>query len=97
MALELRMPQCDPSGSPGRVVEWRAGEGETLVAGQPVVWIECRKTVLELETFVAGVLLAVLVPAGAEARPHTILGIVGEPGEDLGALLAEAAAERGAG
>jgi len=95
MALELRMPQFDPDGRPAVVLDWLAAEGDPIAIGQEVVRVEGDKTVLALESFAAGQLLKIVVPAGLLVGPHTILGIVGSPDEDLGRLLAEAAATPG--
>ena len=88
------MPQFDPDGHPGLVVEWLAAEGEAIEVGQEVVRVEGDKTVLALESFAAGVLRAVVVPAGHRAWPHTILGIVAAPDETIEPLLAEAVTAR---
>ncbi len=88
------MPQFDPEGRPAVVLEWLAAEGDPIEVGQEVVRVEGDKTVLALESFVAGRLLQILVPAGLLVGPHTILGIVGAPGDDLQRLLDEAAAGR---
>ncbi len=96
MALEILMPQFDPEGTPARVAAWLAQVGEAVAAGQSLVRVEHDKAVFEMPAQVAGRLLAVVVTPGQMAPPHTILGVLGQPGEDIGPLLARAERERAA-
>jgi len=70
------MPQFDPEGRPAVVLEWLAAEGDPIEVGQEVVRVEGDKTVLALESFVAGRLLQILVPAGCWSDAP-ILGLSG--------------------
>ena len=94
MALEVLMPQFEPDGQPGRVVEWLVSVGDPVRVGQGLVVVEGDKSLLELESYSAGVLLAQFVDAGQAARPHTVLGVVGEPGEAIDSWLERARIER---
>lgn len=88
------MPQFDAERTPGVVIDWPAAVGDRLEAGQVVCRVECEKTLLELETFEAGILLATYVDAGQAARPHTLLAVIGQVGAELAEYEARAKAER---
>jgi pyruvate dehydrogenase E2 component (dihydrolipoamide acetyltransferase) len=47
---------------------------------------------MEMEAMGAGVLRTVLVPAGGKAPVGALIGVIADPGEDISAMLAEAAA-----
>jgi pyruvate/2-oxoglutarate dehydrogenase complex dihydrolipoamide acyltransferase (E2) component len=58
------------------VLEWLAGDGATVAAGQPIVLLETEKTQTELEAPTDGV-LRIAVPAGEDTLPiDTVLGYV---------------------
>jgi len=58
------------------VLEWLKEDGETVVAGEPVVLLETEKTQTELEAPADGV-LRIAVPAGPEVIGiETVLGEV---------------------
>lgn len=94
MAHEILMPQFDARGTPGVVLQWLCAVGDDVCEGQPLVMVESRKAVFELEAYAAGTLRATVVKPGELARPHTLLGVLGSPDEPLDGLLARAAAER---
>ncbi|MBI2301782.1 MAG: hypothetical protein HYU66_23000 [Armatimonadetes bacterium] len=96
MALPILMPRFDPDETPGTVLAWHVAVGDEVAEGDPVADVECEKTVLELEAYAPGRVLAIVVAAGEAAYPHTILGILGTRGEPIDDLLAQAERERAA-
>ena len=62
---------------------WRKEVGEPVHRGDVLFEIETDKSSMEVEAFDDGVLLAQLVPAGAEVPVNEICAYVGEPGEAI--------------
>jgi pyruvate dehydrogenase E2 component (dihydrolipoamide acetyltransferase) len=64
------------------VVEWHAGVGDTVAAGQPLVTIENAKAATEIESPGTGTLKEILVEAGSEVPLETLLGTISGEGTD---------------
>ncbi|RMG97187.1 MAG: 2-oxo acid dehydrogenase subunit E2 [Chloroflexi bacterium] len=89
MAEFIVMPKLGFDMREGVLVTWLKQEGDSIEKGEVVAEIESDKATLELEAQVSGVLLARLEEEGAVVPIGAHLAIVGEPGEDISALLAE--------
>jgi pyruvate dehydrogenase E2 component (dihydrolipoamide acetyltransferase) len=76
----------------GRLVEWKKNEGDPVRIGDVIAEVETDKAVMELVARAEGVLLKQLVPAGATVAVAKLVGIVGQPGEDISALTGGAPA-----
>jgi pyruvate dehydrogenase E2 component (dihydrolipoamide acetyltransferase) len=87
------MPQLGLTMEQGTILQWIRGEGEQVTKGQPVVLIQTEKVEYEVEAPAAGTLLKVVAQAGEELPVGGLMGILGQPGEDVSALLAAPAAE----
>jgi pyruvate dehydrogenase E2 component (dihydrolipoamide acetyltransferase) len=83
MPTELTMPKTGHIEDEATVARWLKQEGDTIAEGEPVLEVETEKATLEVESFVAGVLLKILVPADEVVAVGTPLAIIGEPGETL--------------
>lgn len=98
MATELVMPQLGESVVEGTIARWLKQEGEEVKAYEPLLEIETDKVTTEMPAPAGGVLLKILVPEGATVPTGTLLGLIGEAGEEAavpaGAAPAEAAAGR---
>ncbi|MBC7342935.1 MAG: 2-oxo acid dehydrogenase subunit E2 [Clostridia bacterium] len=95
MAYKIVMPQAGITTTEGTIVRWLKQEGERVERGEPLFEVTTDKVNMEVESTASGVLLKILAPEGSTVRITQIVAIVGEPGEDISALLQEAAAERG--
>jgi pyruvate dehydrogenase E2 component (dihydrolipoamide acetyltransferase) len=87
------MPQLGLTMEQGTILQWLKAEGEQVTKGQPVVLIQTEKVEYEVEAPAAGTLLKVVAQAGEELPVGGLMGILGQPGEDVSALLAASAAE----
>lgn len=89
MATTVILPQLGETMNQGAIVEWLVREGDPVERGDVLFQVESDKAVLEVESRAKGVLLKILVGADMSVPVLTPVAIIGEPGEDIGALLAE--------
>ncbi|MCC7503215.1 MAG: 2-oxo acid dehydrogenase subunit E2 [Flavobacteriales bacterium] len=91
MAEIVRMPKLSDTMTEGVVAKWHKKVGDTVKNGEILAEIETDKATLEFESFHDGVLLHIGVPEGKAAAVDSLLAVFGKAGEDISALLAEAA------
>ena len=91
MATRIDMPQLGLTMEKGTILQWLKAEGERVDKGQPVVLIQTEKVEYEVEATGSGALLKILAKEGAELPVGGLMGILGQPGEDVSALLVGAA------
>ena len=72
----------------GVIANWLKKEGDAVKKGDPIAEIETDKTTVEYEAFETGTLLKILVPAGGKAPVGSTIGVIGQPGEVVGAPAA---------
>jgi pyruvate dehydrogenase E2 component (dihydrolipoamide acetyltransferase) len=92
MITKVVLAKLSPTMEEGTIVKWTKQEGDAVKTGDVLAEIETDKANMEMEALGPGVLRKVLVPAGGKAPVGAIIGVIAEPGEDIAALLAEAAA-----
>lgn len=81
MATELTMPNTGHIEEEATVYQWLKAEGDWIEKGDMVLEVETQKAILEVEAFVSGTLLKILVFEGETVAVGTPLAIIGEPGE----------------
>ncbi len=81
MATELTMPKTGHIEDEATVYRWLKAEGDAVEEGDVVLEVETEKAVLEVEAFVSGTLLRILVGEGERVAVGTPLAIIGEAGE----------------
>lgn len=79
---ELTLPKGGKTMEEGTVVEWLFEEGETVSVGDPVVLFESDKMTSEVTSDVDGVLRERAVPEGETVPVGTVLGRIGDAGEE---------------
>ena len=87
MASKVLMEALSPTMEEGRLVEWKKNEGDAVRPGDVLAEVETDKAVMELAARTEGVLLKQLVPAGTTVAVASLVGVIGEVGEDISALL----------
>src|SRR5512134_2870994 len=92
MASKVLMEALSPTMEEGRLVEWKKNEGDAVRPGDVLAEVETDKAVMELAARTEGVLLKQLVPAGSTVAVASLVGVIGEAGEDISALLGGAPA-----
>ncbi len=90
MAEIIYMPKLSDTMTEGVVAEWTKKVGDKVSSGEVLAEIETDKATMEFESFYDGVLLHIGVEKGKTAPVNAILAIIGEAGEDISALLANA-------
>jgi pyruvate dehydrogenase E2 component (dihydrolipoamide acetyltransferase) len=90
MAEIVRMPKLSDTMTEGVVAEWHKKVGDSVSEGDLLAEIETDKATMEFESFYDGVLLHIGVEKGDATPVNEVLAIIGEKGEDITALLAEA-------
>lgn len=83
MAEAITMPELGQTVSEGTIVEWLVKPGDTVELGQPIFVVETDKANVDVESVAEGILLQIVVPAGATVETGTVLAWVGAPGESI--------------
>ncbi len=89
MAEVIRMPQLSDTMEEGVIAAWLKKEGDTVTAGDILAEVETDKATMELEAYEDGTLLHIGVKEKEAVPINEVIAIVGTPGEDITALLAE--------
>ncbi len=92
MAKIIGLPKLSPTMEEGTIVAWSKNEGDPVDIDDLLAEVETDKATMEFRSFDKGVLLKILVPAGETLLPEVPVAIIGKAGEDISALVAEAAA-----
>lgn len=74
----------------GVIHAWLKKVGDDIKPGDILAEVETDKATMELENYVKGTLLHIGVPEGGTVPVDAIIAIVGQKGEDISALLADA-------
>ncbi len=85
------MPKLSDTMTEGVVSAWHKKVGDKVKSGEVLAEIETDKATMEFESFTDGVLLHIGVEKGKSAAVDSVLAVLGKEGEDITALLAEAA------
>src|ERR1044072_8089058 len=96
MATQVVMPKLSPTMEEGQLSRWLKNEGDKVSVGEPIAEIDTDKATMEAQALASGVLRKILVPAGETVPLGAIIAIIGEPDEDISALLPEASSGSGA-
>jgi pyruvate dehydrogenase E2 component (dihydrolipoamide acetyltransferase) len=86
MPVKVIMPQAGQDLETGMVRQWLKAEGDPVAKGEPIVQIETEKVSLEVEAPAACVLLKLVVPDDTETAIFSVIGVIGEPGEDVSGI-----------
>ena len=79
MPIEVRLPELGDASTLARIGSWLKGEGDRVVAGEPLLEVETDQTSMEIEAPVNGILQKVLLPSGSEGvAPDAVLCLIGE-------------------
>jgi len=85
------MPKLSDTMTEGVVAAWHKKVGDVVESGELLAEIETDKATMEFESFQDGVLLHIGVQTGDAAPVDGVLCVLGEKGEDIKKLLADAA------
>lgn len=82
MAVEFTMPKLGHLMEEGTVGRWLKQVGEKVEKGDMLLEVEMDKAILEVESFLSGMLLQILVEEGETVPVGTPLVLLGEPAEE---------------
>ncbi|MBK8149353.1 MAG: pyruvate dehydrogenase complex dihydrolipoamide acetyltransferase [Acidobacteria bacterium] len=89
MANKILMPKLSPTMEEGQISRWIKAEGDAIEPNETIAEVDTDKATMEMTSLEGGTLLKILVPAGNNAKLGQTIGVIGNPGEDISALLAE--------
>jgi pyruvate dehydrogenase E2 component (dihydrolipoamide acetyltransferase) len=84
------MPKLSEQMETGKIIKWLKQEGDRVQSGDILAEVETDKADVEMEAFGSGILRKILVAAGAQVPVGGLIGVIAEPGEDIGAVVAQA-------
>ena len=90
MAEVVYMPKLSDTMTEGVVAEWSKKVGDSVESGEILAEIETDKATMEFESFYDGILLHIGIEKGVAAPVNSILAIIGEKGDDVKKILADA-------
>ena len=90
MATQVVMPKLSPTMEEGQISRWLKNEGDKVSMGEPLAEIDTDKATMEMQALSTGVLRKILINAGESAPLGQIIAVIGEPDEDISALLEQA-------
>ena len=92
MATKVIMPKQGLQMTEGTIVRWIVGEGEKCTADQPL--LETDKLTITMDAPASGTLLKIVHGEGDVVPITEMIAVIGEEGEDISGLLAEAAPKK---
>jgi pyruvate dehydrogenase E2 component (dihydrolipoamide acetyltransferase) len=90
MASKVIMPKLSPTMEEGQIARWLKKEGDKVSMGEPLAEIDTDKATMEMQALSNGVLRKIIVNEGESAPLGQLIAVIGEPNEDISALLTEA-------
>ncbi len=90
MAEKVIMPKQGLQMTEGTITQWLVPEGGKCVEGEPLFEMETDKLTITMDAPASGTLLKIVKGEGEVVPITEMIAVIGEPGEDITALLAEA-------
>ena len=87
MATIVIMPKQGLMMDEGTITSWLNKEGEAVTAGEPLFEMETDKLTITMDAEASGTLLKILHPEGDVVPITQPIAVLGEPGEDVSALV----------
>ena len=92
MAEKVIMPKQGLQMTEGTIIQWLVEEGGVCTEGEPLFEMETDKLTITMDSPASGTLLKIVRGEGETVPITETIAVIGEPGEDISAILAEAAA-----
>ena len=92
MATIVIMPKQGLMMEEGTITKWLKKEGEAVTAGEPLFEMETDKLTITMDAEASGTLLKIIHPEGDVVPITQPIAVLGEPSEDVSALLGGGAA-----
>ena len=81
MLQKIVMPKLGETMEEGTIINWLVAEGDSVRKGDIVMNIETDKAVLEVESFVEGTVLKIVVPEAETVPVGAVVAYVGDEGD----------------
>jgi len=88
MATPIIMPKLGLSMKTGTLGKWLKKEGDSIKKGEALVEVMTDKITNKVESPADGILLKIISAKGAKLPVGGLMGVLGEAGEDISAILA---------
>ncbi len=95
MAKKVIMPKQGLQMTEGTITKWIVPEGGACKADEPLFEMETDKLTITISSEIDGTLLKIVHGEGDTVPITEIIAVIGNPGEDISDILAEAAKESG--
>ncbi|MEN6637580.1 MAG: dihydrolipoamide acetyltransferase family protein [Smithella sp.] len=96
MATPITMPKLGLSMKTGTISKWMKNEGDKVKKGEYLLEVTTEKITNKVESKADGILLKIVAPKGAVLPVGALIGVIGETGEDIASIIAEAEAKASA-
>jgi pyruvate dehydrogenase E2 component (dihydrolipoamide acetyltransferase) len=90
------MPKLSPTMEEGQLSRWLKKEGDKVSMGEPLAEVDTDKATMEMQALGTGVLRKILIQEGESAPLGQLIAIIGEPDEDISALINQGASAQAA-
>lgn len=87
MAEFFNLPQMGQTMTEATILKWLKQEGDAVESWEGVVEMMTDKINMEVEPQIKGTILKILAPEGALVPVGAPIAIIGQPGEDISAML----------
>jgi pyruvate dehydrogenase E2 component (dihydrolipoamide acetyltransferase) len=84
MPVDILVPPLSQTMDTLVIVDWLKQVGDPVVKGETLFRVETDKATLEVESPATGILRSISAVAGEEVKIKSIIGSIGEPGEESG-------------
>jgi len=88
MATPIVMPKLGLSMKTGTLGKWLKNEGDSIKKGEALVEVMTDKITNKVESPADGILLKIISAKGTKLPVGGLMGVIGEAGEDISAVLA---------
>lgn len=92
MAEVIKMPRLSDTMTEGVIAAWHKKVGDSVKKGELLAEVETDKATMDLESYKDGTLLYMGTEKGGKIQVDDLLAIIGNPGEDISALVKGGAA-----
>ncbi len=89
LAIEITMPRLSDTMQQGTVVKWNVKEGDAVKAGDILADIETDKATMELESFDAGTVAALVAKEGQNVGVGSVIVVLAAKGDDAAEIKAK--------
>jgi len=89
MATKVIMPKQGLQMTEGTIIKWLVPEGGACTEGEPLFEMETDKLTITMDSPGTGKLLKIVRGEGETVEITKLIGVIGEDGEDISAILAE--------